>query len=247
MAEKNDPLGGTKPYLEASDVDLLEANALAKDWTTGQMVPCFRDQLLIRMLFRCALRVSEVVAIGVDDIDLDRAEVRVLHLKERVHLYCRDCGGRLARSHKFCPGCQHQVTEAERRIQETRRQRVLPLDGETVKLLRDFIDRGGPVPKTGRLMLFGITPTRAWQVVRDAARQAGLPPLLNPETGKPRGISPHRLRDAFATHAATMDGSIEGVRLLQEMLGHKDIGTTMRYRKISGQELKGWHEKLWKG
>ena len=239
------PLGEMKPFLEAAEVEALEANALTKDWATGKLVPCFRDRLLIRLLFRNGLRVSEVVAIGRDDIDLDRAEVRVVHLKERVQLYCRECGGRLARAHRFCPGCQLQVSEAEKRIQETRRQRVLPLDGETVDLLREFISHEGPVMKNGRLMLFGITPARAWQVVRDAARRAGLPPLLNPETGKPRGISPHRLRDAFATHAAAMDGSIEGVRLLQEQLGHKNISTTMRYVKVAGAKQREWFDRLW--
>jgi integrase/recombinase XerD len=203
-----------KPYLDPAEVDRLEANALARDPATGQMVSCVRDRLLIRMLYRNGLRVGEVVVIGVDDLNLERAEVRVLHLKQRVRLYCQACGSRLARSHRFCPGCQREVTEAERRIQETRRQRVLPLDGDTVKLLQQFISQGGPVMKDGRLMVFGITDNRARQIVRDAARQAGLGPLLNPETGRPRGISPHRLRDAFATRAAGMDGSMEGIKLL---------------------------------
>ena len=239
------PLGEGKPVLELADLERLEANALAYDWRKREWVPCFRDQLLLRVLCRTGVRVGEVVTIGVDDIDFDRAEVRILHLKERVQLYCPACGARLARSHRCCPGCAREVTQAEQRIQESRRQRVLPLDKETGELLRQFIAQGGPVLRGERLMLFGVTPRRAAQIVEDAARRAGMPPLLNPETGKPRGISPHRLRDGFATHAADMDGSLEGVRLLQEQLGHKNISTTMRYVKIAGRKQREWYSKLW--
>jgi integrase/recombinase XerD len=69
--------------------------------------------------------------------------------------------------------------------------------------------------------------------------------LRNPETGKLRGVSPHRLRDAFAVHAMKIDDSGEGMRLLQEHLGHASFNTTAKYRKVSGEELKNWYEKLW--
>ncbi|KKN20120.1 hypothetical protein LCGC14_0938630 [marine sediment metagenome] len=226
-------------------MELLEANALARDPASGQLLPCLRDRLLIRMLYRNGLRVGEGVAIGVDDLNLDQAEMRIVHLKQRVRLYCHECGSRLARSHRFCPGCQREVTEAERRIQETRRQRVLPLDGDTVKLLRQYISLEGPVMKDGRLMVFGITENRARQIVKDAADRAGLGPLLNTETGRAMGISPHRLRDAFATRAVGIDGSLEGVRQLQELLGHEHINTTMRYVKLTGQQQREYFDKLW--
>jgi integrase/recombinase XerD len=45
--------------------------------------------------------------------------------------------------------------------------------------------------------------------------------------------------------AVQRDDSTDGVRMLQEWLGHANIGTTMRYRKVAGQELKDWYEKLW--
>jgi len=34
--------------------------------------------------------------------------------------------------------------------------------------------------------------------------------------------------------------------MLQEHLGHQSIATTMRYRKILGEEQKEWYKKLWK-
>ena len=80
---------------------------------------------------------------------------------------------------------------------------------------------------------------------RECARRAGLPKLLNQETGKKHWVSPHRLRDAFATHAVKLDDSGDGLRMLQEHLGHASFNTTARYRKVSGKEHKDWYLKLW--
>ena len=81
--------------------------------------------------------------------------------------------------------------------------------------------------------------------MKECAERAGLDNLVNAETGKVHGVSPHRLRDAFAVMAVRKDDSTDSVRMLQEQLGHANIGTTMRYRKVAGQELKDWYTRLW--
>lgn len=129
--------------------------------------------------------------------------------------------------------------------QEHRRQRVLPVDNETLEMLREFIDRGGPVLRDGKRLIFGINRHRAWQIIKQCAEQAGLPKLVNPETGKMHNVSPHRLRDAFAVHSVKLDDSGDGLRMLQEHLGHQNFNTTARYRKISGEEHHEWYRKLW--
>ncbi|MFC1980566.1 hypothetical protein ACFLVS_07020 [Chloroflexota bacterium] len=93
--------------------------------------------------------------------------------------------------------------------------------------------------------LFCLNRHRAWQIVRDCARGSGLPYLVNPETGRVRGTSPHRLRDAFSVHAMKVDDSGDGLRLLQEHLGHVSFNTTARYRKIAGEEHRQWYNRLW--
>jgi len=80
---------------------------------------------------------------------------------------------------------------------------------------------------------------------RDCAKRADLPDLVNPETGRARGVSPHRLRDAFSVHAMKLDDSGDGLRLLQEHLGHASFNTTAKYRKIAGEEHRKWYESLW--
>jgi integrase/recombinase XerD len=115
-----------------------------------------------------------------------------------------------------------------------------------LRLVREFIESGGSVEKNGKQYLFGINRHRAWQIVSACARKAGLTDLVNPETGRTRGISPHRLRDAFAVNAMKMDDSGEGMRLLQEHLGHSSFNTTAKYRKVAGEEHQAWYEKLWR-
>ncbi len=123
--------------------------------------------------------------------------------------------------------------------------RTLHLDQNTLKMLDDYIKRGGPVLRNGKMMIFGINRHRAWQIIKDCAQRAGLPALINSETGKVHGVSPHRLRDSFAVMAVQKNDSTDSVRMLQEWLGHANIGTTMRYRKVAGQELKEWYQNLW--
>ncbi len=223
-----------KAYLEVSEVEMLEKAATN-----------FRDRLLIRLLFHLGCRISEALALTVEDIDFAQGTVTIEHLKARTRLSCPQCGARLGRSHAFCSKCGAKVEEAAAKEQELRRLRTLPLDTDTLEMLRGYIRRGGPVPRGGKRLIFGINRHRAWQVIRECARKAGLPPLANPETGRVHGVSPHRLRDSFAVMAVQRDDSTDGIRMLQEWLGHTNIGTTMRYRKVAGQELKEWYQKLW--
>ena len=129
--------------------------------------------------------------------------------------------------------------------QEHRRQRVLPIDNQTLKLLKEYIERGGPVVRDGKRLIFDINRHRAWQIVKECAEKAGLPKLVNPETGRVHNVSPHKLRDCFAILAMKIDDSGDGLRLLQEHLGHQSFNTTAKYRKISGREHQEWYDRLW--
>ena len=223
-----------KAYLEPDEVERLEAAA-----------EFLRDRLLIRLLFRLGCRVSEVLGIRELDIDFKAGSVTIEHLKQRIRLVCPNCDARLSKTAKFCPGCGAKVDKAVEQEKENRRYRSLPVDADTLAMLKEYIGRGGPPKKEGTL--FGMSRHRAWQVVRECALKAGLPPLVNPESGRKHGVSPHRLRDAFAVHAVKLDDSGDGLRMLQQHLGHQGISTTMRYRKVSGEEQKEWYDRLWKG
>jgi integrase/recombinase XerD len=112
-------------------------------------------------------------------------------------------------------------------------------------MLIEYIKHGGPILKNGKTLLFGINRHRSWQIIKECAERARLPKLVNPETGKIHNVSPHKLRDAFAVNAVKHNDSGDGLRMLQEHLGHQSFNTTARYRKISSKEHKLWYDDLW--
>ena len=223
-----------KTYVELKEIAMME------ELTTN-----LRDRLLVRILFRLGCRVSEALDLKVDDVDLSRGTVTIKHLKSHLKLSCPDCGAKLGVTHAFCPKCGSKTENALTQQQEHHRQRLLPIDSDTLGVLREYIRRGGPVLRDGKRLIFGINRHRAWQIVKGCAEKAGLPRLVNPETGKVHNVSPHRLRDSFAVHAVKLDDSGDGLRLLQEHLGHVSFNTTAKYRKVAGEEHREWYQKLW--
>lgn len=87
-----------KTYLEVEEVTMMEKAATNP-----------RDSLLIRILFRLGCRVSEALALKVQDIDFERCVVTIEHLKYRRKLSCPQCEERLGRHHQFCPCCGVKV------------------------------------------------------------------------------------------------------------------------------------------
>lgn len=70
-----------------------------------------------------------------------------------------------------------------------------------------------------------LTRVRLFQLLRDLAARAGLPP---------EAVSPHVLRHAFATHL--LEGGAD-LRVLQTLLGHADIATTQIYTHVDSARL----------
>lgn len=85
-------------------------------------------------------------------------------------------------------------------------------------MLKDYLVDNQSTRNGNSARVFTLNRHRAWQIVRDCAKRAGLPDLVNPETGRVRGVSPHRLRDAFSVYAMKLNDSGDGLRLLQEHL-----------------------------
>jgi integrase/recombinase XerD len=222
-----------KTYLEIEEVEKLEN---AARWP--------RDRLLVRIIFWGMIRVSEAVALQVEDIDFDLGTLTIKHLKTRTRILCPLCQARLSRKAKFCPGCGKEVPEPVREQQEEHKIRTIPIDSKTLELLREFFESDDLIQKDGGGLILRIGRTQAWRVIHDLAKKAKIGPLVNPNTGELRGISPHRLRDAHATLMVQKDDSTDSIRMLQEQLGHASIGTTMKYRKISGQEHLDWYRRM---
>jgi len=224
-----------KTYLELKEIEQIE-----------QAADNLRDKLLVRLLSRLGCRVSEVLGIAVSNVDFDQSTVTIVHLKRRLKLSCSTCGARLGAAHVFCPKCGGRIEKSQAEEQQYRRQRILPIDSDTLEMLKEYVQRGGPILRDGKSLIFGINRHRAWQIVKECAEKANLPKLVNPETGKVHNVSPHKLRDAFAVMAVKQNDSGDGLRMLQEHLGHQSFNTTAKYRKVSGKEHRDWYRKLWK-
>jgi len=90
-----------KAYLEPEEVARLE-----------QAASNLRDRILIRLLFHLGCRISEALALKVEDIDFTRGTVSIVHLKRRMKLSCIKCGARLGLSHSYCPKCGAKIDGA---------------------------------------------------------------------------------------------------------------------------------------
>jgi integrase/recombinase XerD len=224
-----------KEYLEAEDTSLIEDAA-----------QCLRDKLLVRLLRRLGCRVGEVLGLEERHIDFTRRQVKIEHEKMRLSLSCPSCGGHLAKSNKFCPMCTAPVEQPIAKEKETRRLRKIPVDRDTLQLVRQYIKQGGITEVRGKRMLFAISRQWAWHIVVECAERAGFMQLENPENERQHHVSPHKFRDAFAINAIKKRPNLDDARLLQELMGHQNIGTTLKYRKVAGAELQEFYDDLLK-
>jgi integrase/recombinase XerD len=76
-----------------------------------------------------------------------------------------------------------------------------------------------------------ITRFFVWGVLKKRAKEAGIS----------KNVSPHTLRHSFATHL--LDNGAD-LRIIQELLGHVNIGTTDRYTHVSSKKISNSFNKF---
>ncbi len=112
-----------------------------------------------------------------------------------------------------------------------KKERIIPVGKKAIGAVDDYLIRfrGEVKEENGPLFISPrgkpIDRITVWNRVKAYARTAGIS----------KTISPHTLRHSFATHLLENGADL---RLIQDMLGHEDIGTTDRYTHVTGNRLK---------
>jgi integrase/recombinase XerD len=122
-------------------------------------------------------------------------------------------------------------------IGKGRKERIVPVGRRALEALTAYLaDERPQLDRRQETHLF-LTHTgrrmgreTLWRLVKKYAARAGVSP----------NVSPHTLRHSFATHL--LEGGAD-LRVVQEMLGHVDIGTTQIYTHVDQNRLKAIHRK----
>lgn len=154
-----------------------------------------RNLLILELLYASGMRVSELVNVELNDIDLNRKEIKVLGKGsyERI-VYFGDYAKEALKDY---------------------------LDNSREKLLNKQTNKYLLINKNGTK----LTDRGVRLVIENIFKKASIKTK----------ISPHTLRHTFATHLLNEGADL---KVVQELLGHKNLETTQIYTHISNERLR---------
>jgi integrase/recombinase XerD len=160
-----------------------------------------RDRAILEVLYASGLRASEITGLRIENVLREERLLRV--------------------------------------IGKGNRERLVPVGEKALGAIEAWQTKGRPElvnAKTGGELFLGehgrrLTTSRLWQIVREAAKLAGVQ----------KKIWPHLLRHSFATHLL---GHSADLRSIQEMLGHASLATTQVYTHVDQARLREIHRKF---
>lgn len=148
-----------------------------------------KHKTMIMLAYGCGLRVSEITALTVNDVDGKR---RLLMIKKG----------------------------------KGKKDRVISLSPALLIMLREYYKKYRP----GNFLFEGNAPGAPYSIRSLEA----IIKLAKEKAGITKSGSMHMLRHSFATHL--LDKGTDVV-LIQKLLGHNDINTTLRYLHVSNKDL----------
>ena len=202
-------------FLSEDEVAKLLDQASKEDAPEGK-----RDWAMLELLYATGMRVSELVSLNVQDVNLEAGYVRCMGKgsKERIaYMYPRAAEVlktyiEEARPLLVSPAAMPSKANAQMSTESTGDHSRRTGRGEERGL---FVNHRGD----------RLTRQWVWSVLKTCARRGSL--------NKP--ITPHILRHSFATHMLRGGASL---RHVQELLGHSSITTTQVYTHLTNDHVR---------
>ena len=175
-----------------------------------------RDRAILEMFYAAGIRLSELVGLDLEDVNLSTRMVRVLGKgrKQRIVPFNRTAAGAVL---AWLPDRERLVAEG-RALQRPARDEARRADRARRRAERDeqplFVNYRG-------------TRLTARSVRRIVVRYVA-------QVSTRFGVSPHALRHSFATHLLQRGADL---RAIQELLGHARLSTTQRYTHVNAAQL----------
>lgn len=185
-----------------------------------------QETLMLQLFYACGLRVSELVTLRKQDIDVMRGVVRCIGKGDK----------------------QRQVPMPRTTAQAlTQWMNQTPGEGEAFvfqRLKKKALTAHKPSPSTHKprkraetsMGKHWIATGKAW-----SRRQVWGMLRTHGRLRLSKKVHPHMLRHTFATHL--LEGGMN-LRFVQELLGHQDVVTTQVYTHVSRKALKEAYKKL---
>ena len=179
-----------------------------------------RDQAMLEFLYSTGVRISELIAIQLEECAWRERVVRLIPVERKV----RRRDGKRAVVSVGPKGERARIVPIGSRAVEAG---IAYVEGERAALRGSrsegslFLNvRGRPLTRVG-----------AWQIVKRHVRAAGIR----------KKVTPHTFRHTFATHLLDRGADL---RAVQEMLGHADIATTQIYTHVDAPYLRAEHRRF---
>ncbi len=154
-----------------------------------------RDRAMLEVLYASGLRITELVELTLEQVNLRQGVIRVIGKGNKERLV---------------PTGEEALDWIERYLREGRPELLKFKKSETL-----FLSHQSQ----------GMTRQTFWHRIKHYAENLGIQTVL----------SPHVLRHAFATHLLNHGADL---RVVQMLLGHADVSTTVIYTHVANARLK---------